>query len=263
MRYLRIFPYLALFLATLLVGYLGGLRVFDGSSLQTSLKGGKAGFISNVSIPALANEQRSILLITADQLDTTRPQLTGIWLVMFFPSDPRITLLPVYPAPSMNHTVLELARAFRLNHSEGNLVPVSSFFDLIRKQIPSWSGYILLDEAAIGEMTDLMASYGKAFSESKKKPNSQLGPGTHVGEDPYLILIKQASNYQDMCWGVAQMGSTNDLAELPDLFTLQYGHLITDLRLAQLLADIQNLAGEGKNIVCDFPTLSVQAHNVE
>ena len=263
MRYLRLFPYLALFLASLLIGYLGGLRVFDGSTLLASLKTGDEGLISNLSIPALANEQRSILLITADQLESHRPQLTGVWLVMYTPSEPSITLLPVYPAPSMNRTVKELAREFRLDKRDGNLVPVSGFFDLIRNQIPRWSGYILLDEAALGELTDLMTRFGNPSSKPGTNPASQLGSESQVGEDPFLILIKQASHYQDLCWGVAQVGPMNDLTELPDLFTLQNGHFSTDLIPAQLLAEIQNLAGEGKNIVCDFPTLSVQARNIE
>jgi len=263
MRYLRLFPYLALFLANLLVGYLGGLRVFDANPLQALQQTSEEGIISSMSLPTVVDEQRSILLITADQLEAPRPQLTGIWLVMYTPSEPRITLLPVYPAPSMNHTVKELARTFRLDDNEGNLVPVSSFFDLIRNQIPRWSGYILLDEAALGELTGLMVSYGNPSSKPVPNPSSKLGSESQEGEDPFLILIKQASRYQDLCWGVAQVGSMNDLTESHYLLALRNRHLSTDLNPVQFLAEFQNLAGEGKSIVCDFPTLSVQARNVE
>lgn len=263
MRYLRLLPYLALFLANLLVGYLGGLRVFDANPVQALRMIGEEGIFASRSIPSLVDEQRNILLITADHLEASRPQLTGIWLVMYTPTEPRITLLPVYPAPSMNHTVKELARAFRLDNNEGDFVPRSSFFDLIRKQIPRWSGYILLDEPALGELTGLLVSYGNPSSRQATNPSSQLGSESQEGDDPFLILIKQASRYQELCWGVAQVGSMDELTELPDLLTLRNNHLITDLIPTQLLAEFQNLAGEGKNIVCDFPTLSVQAQNVE
>jgi hypothetical protein len=263
MKYVRSLPYLAIFLANLLVGYLGGLRIFPAISRQTGSIAQSATVVSDTPIPSLANDQRSLLLITMDKLEESQPHLTGIWLVVYIPSDPRLTLLPVYPAPSIKDSGKELSDAFRLQNNAGFLSPDPLFLDLIRAQVPWWSGYILLDEAAIAEVIDFMTNFQQASPDTDPAHKSQVLSELSQWEDPYSALFGQASLYQEMCWGMAWMASGTDLAQIHDQFTLREGHFSTDLVPDQILAELQNLRGQGGNIVCEFPTLSVQARVVK
>jgi hypothetical protein len=263
MKYLRSIPYLTIFLTNLLIGYLGGLRVLPTNLRQAASNANSTAIITDTPIPSLANGQRSLLLLTVDQLETHQPQLTGIWLVLYVPSDPRLTLMPIYPAPDMNDSGKEFSDAFKLETKAGALSPDPVFLDLIKKQVPWWSGYILLDEAAIGEVINFMANFQQASKSLETNHFSQIVPELKRWEDPYSALFGQASLYQEMCWGMAWMESGVKLVKIQDRFHLMEGHFSTDLAPDQLLAELQNLRGQGGSIVCEFPTLSVQARIVK
>jgi hypothetical protein len=263
MKYLRCVPYLAIFLANLLIGYLGGLRVLPASQMEAVSMAISDSVIANAPIPSLANGQRSLLLITVDRLEAPQPHLTGIWLVLYIPSDPRLTFLPIYPTPPMKDGGKELTDAFRLNNNGSFTSPDALFLDLIRKHVPWWSGYILLDESAMVEVVDIMTKGEMASKNSDSNQYSQGMSELSIDRDPYSALFGQASLYQDICWGVAWMESGTELAELRNHFALEEGHFSTDLLPDQILADLQNLRGQGGSIVCEFPTLSVQARIVK
>ena len=263
MKYLRSSLYLAIFLTNLLIGYLGGLRVLPTSLEKVASIAKSEPVFADTPIPSLANGQRSLLLITVDQLEARQPQLTGIWLVLYVPSDPRLTLLPIYPALSMKDAGNELSDAFRLQNKAGHLSPDPQFLDLVRAHVPWWSGYILLDEAAIAEVIDFMVNFEKASKSPDPNHFSQVMSDLSIWEDPYAALFGQASLYQEMCWGLAWMESGTALAQIQDRFALKAGHFSTDLIPDQILAELQNLRGQAGSIVCEFPTLSVQARIVK
>jgi hypothetical protein len=263
MKYLRGFPYLAIFLTNLLIGYLGGLRVLPANP-EKALSSGKSDLIfADTPIPSLANGQRSLLLITVDQLESRQPQLTGVWLVLYVPSDPRLTLLPIYPTPSAKDAGNDLFDAFQLQNIAGQLSPDPLFLDLVRESVPWWSGYILLDEAAIAEVIDFMVNFEKASQSPNPNHFSQVVSDMRTWNDPYAALFGQASLYQEICWGMAWMESSTELAQIQDRFTLKEGHFSTDLIPGLVLAELQNLRGQAGSIVCEFPTLSVQARIIK
>lgn len=263
MKYLRSIPYLAIFLANLLIGYLGGLRVLPTNQREAASTAKSTSIITDTPIPSLANGQRSLLLITVDQLEKQQPQLTGIWLVLYVQSDPRLTLMPIYPAPDMKDSGKELSDAFHLQNNAGSIGPDPIFLDLIKKQVPWWSGYILLDDAAIVEVIDFMANFQQASKSLEPTHFSKIVSELSMWEDPYAALFGQASLYQEMCWGMAWLESGTQLAKIQDRFALKEGHFSTDLVADQILAELQNLRGQGGSIVCEFPTLSVQARIVK
>jgi hypothetical protein len=263
MKYLRSFLYLAIFLTNLLVGYLGGLRVFPANPKEAVSLAHSESIVADTPIPSLANGQRSLLLITADQLEAREPRLIGVWLVVYVPSDPRLTLLPIFPAPSMKDAGKELSDAFRLQNNAGHMSPDPQFLEIVRELIPWWSGYILLDEPAIAEMIDYMVYFEKASQSPNPNHFSQILSELSMWQDPYSSLFGQASLYQEMCWGIAWMEAGTTLAQLQDRFAFKQGHFSTDLTADHILAEIQNLRGQAGSIVCEFPTLSVQARIVK
>jgi hypothetical protein len=263
MKYLRGFLYLAIFLTNLLVGYLGGLRVIPANPKEAASLAHSESVIADTPIPSLANGQRSLLLITADQLEAREPRLTGIWLVLYVPSDPQLTLLPIFPAPSTKDAGKELSDAFRLQNNAGMISPDPQFLELVRQQIPWWSGYILLDEPAIAEMIDFMVYFEKASQSPDPSHSNQILSELSLWEDPYSALFGQASLYQEMCWGIAWMEAGTTLVQLQDRFAFKQGRFSTDLTPDHLLAELQNLRGQAGSIVCEFPTLSVQARIIK
>lgn len=268
MKKLRSLPYLVIFLVNLLVGYLGGSKVLpDRTGLAYPVIEQTAGLAN--SIPALANGQRSILLITVDRLEAQHPRLTGVWAVLYVPDNPRLTLLPIFPALNRSELGDELAKSFRIQQEAGARRLDPAFIRIIQEQIPWWSGYILLDKAALAEVVDYLvyspaprpdSSPFNQSSDPAKGYGSQAVAGLRdAGEDPYSALFSQASLYQELCWGLAWR-EANQTREPAGLINK---HFSTDLNPEEILTEIQELRGLGGSLVCEFPTLSVQARIVK
>jgi hypothetical protein len=267
MKKLGNYPYLAIFLANLLVGYLGGSRVFlekpgDTAPLleQTTAPG--------QSIPALANGQRSLLLISVDRLDERKPRLTGVWVVLYVPSDARLTLLPIFPALSAKGTTDELARTFSI-YKEADAPRLNpAFVESVKQHIPWWSGFILMDEIALAEIIDVWVgpagiSARSTASSGKQYASQLISDLPRVWDDPYSALFGQASLYQEICWGVAWAENGFHASQLQERIHLFEKHLSTDLDPLLVLSELQNLRGQGGSLICEFPTLSVQARIVK
>jgi hypothetical protein len=272
MKKLRSLPYLVIFLLNLLIGFLGGSQVLPertGKAYPIFVQ--TAGMDS--PIPALANGQRSILLITVDKLEARKPRLTGVWAILYVPTNPRVTLLPIYPALNQKETGEELANSFRIQQSAGSPSLDPAFISLIQEQIPWWSGYILVDQTALAEVVDLWVyppglgrniSPSNAGSRSADHSGSQLVSDIpKVWEDPYSALFSQASLYQELCWGVAWAGAGLDASQTQEALAGIRKHFSTDLDPEIFVKEIQNLREQGGSLVCEFPTLSVQARIVK
>jgi hypothetical protein len=263
MKYLRFLPYLAIFLANLLIGYHGGLRILSASSGEAAFITNSDHVIENTPIPSLPNGQRSLLLITADQFVAQQSHLSGVWLLIYVPSDPRLTFLPIFPSPSVKDAGKELSDSFHLDHIAGHFVPNPIFLERIREHVPWWSGYIMMDNSAVAEVINLMVDYDSTSQSTDSDHFSQVVTESITWEDPYSALFGQASLYQEMCWGVAWMKANPELPQIQDRFVLKEGHFSTDLNPEQILAELQDLRGQGGSIVCEFPTLTVQARIVK
>jgi hypothetical protein len=267
MKKLGSLPYLAIFLANLLVGYLGGSRVLPEKPGDTALPLEQT-TAPGQSIPALANGQRSLLLISVDKLDERKPRLTSVWVVLYVPSDARLTLLPIFPALSAKDTLDELTRNFSI-HKEADSPRLNpAFEESVRQHIPWWSGFILMDEIALAEIIDIWVgstgvSAGSNPSSGKQFGSQLISELPRAWDDPYSALYSQASLYQEICWGVAWAENGFHASQLQERITLFEKHLSTDLDPLLILSELQNLRGQGGSLMCEFPTLSVQARIVK
>jgi hypothetical protein len=272
MKMLRSLPYLVIFLVNLLVGFLGGSQILPERAGKTYPIIEKADILED-SIPTLANGQRSILLVTVDRFDTRNPRLTGVWAVLYVPTNPRLTLLPIFPALNGGIAGDELAKTFRIRQESGTPKLDQAFTSLIEQQIPWWSGYILLDQTALAEVVNLWVYSPGAIKDSsavKRSNGSTKEYGKQVisnlpdvWEDPYSALFSQASLFQELCWGMAWAETGIEASQYREHIKLIKDHFSTDLDPQVVLTEIQNLRGLGGSLVCEFPTLSVQARIIK
>lgn len=270
MKKLRILPYLIIFSLNLLVGFLGGSKVLPEKAGKAYPVIEQTAAMSD-SIPAMANGQRSILLVTVDKLDALHPRLTGVWAVLYVPANPRLTLLPIFPAFSAGSGE-QLVNSFGIQQEAGSRKLDPAFLSLVEEQIPWWSGYILLDQAALAEVVDLWV-----YSPANPSDSSPLGSSAplekygsrvvsglpNAQDDPYSALFSQASLYQELCWGLAWSETGSEGSQARERITRIKNHFSTDLDLETILTEIQDLRGLGGSLVCEFPTLSVQARIVQ
>jgi hypothetical protein len=271
MKKLRGIPYLAIFLLNLLVGFLGGSKVLPERTGLAYPIIEKTGAMDN-SIPALANEQRSILLVTVDDLDASKPRLTGVWAVLYVPTNPRLTLLPIYPTLNRGSED-KLANSFRLYKEAGTSRLDPAFVSLLEEHIPWWSGYILLDHTALTEVVNYWAYspgliresslFGSSSNVAKHYGSQVISDLPSVWEDPYSSLFSQASLYQELCWGATWTDTGFEAGQTLEHMAQIKNHYSTDLDPETILAEMQSLRGLGGSLVCEFPTISVQARIVK
>jgi hypothetical protein len=272
MKKLRSLPYLVIFLVNLLVGFLGGSKVFPERAGNIYPMVELAVQMDN-PIPAMANGQRSILLITVDKLDARKPRLTGVWALLYVPTNPRLTLIPVFPTLNNRDTKGELAKSFKIQQEASSRKLDPTFIRLIQEQIPWWSGHIILDQRALAEVVDLwvyssgMISNNSPSNDDKRSAKNNriqiISDLSDAWDDPYSALFSQASLYQELCWGMAWSEIDFKTSQTQELVIAIRKHFSSDLDPELILTEILNLRDLGGNFICEFPTLSVQARVIK
>jgi len=223
MNRLRFLPLFFFFISLIPGLYLG--------SLLTPLRESAASSAIPHPMIVLANEQRNILIISVDRLQSARYQLRGIWEAIYAPNYPSITWVPIYPAvlgsdPSKNE---ELLRTFRLT-PELHLDP--SFVRYLHQRNFQWSGYLILDEVAIFEIL-------QAFN---------------INSVVDLSPTNQIKSIQSFCNSVTRLDKQPSLL---DLYNRLSGHMVTDIRADEAFAEWQILLNHGGERFCEFPTLTL------
>jgi hypothetical protein len=165
MKTIRILPAL-LFLSNLFLGTLMGLWLRPFPPPQ-----------SGQPLVTLANQQRTILLILVDQMDS-QAALVGLWTLIYAPTMRTPTWIPLYPAITSAGAASadELAAHFQLS---ADLQPSASFLQRLSQTNLAWSGYVVLDGEALAEaMQFFKAPYRPAewptmaFAPTQGHPNA-------------------------------------------------------------------------------------------
>ncbi len=207
-------------------------------------------------VDALPTGQRSILVVSADDLTAPKPQLLSIWLVLFLPPEPHLTLMPIYPSASSQETsqASSLASLFRLDPQSGRLD--ADFLQALRARNFWWSGYVLLDQVA---QTHLLSSLSEGSAQSGDSASTSLtASSAQPAANPHLALLEQATWYQEMCWRASRTDVVAGLLH-DETFTLKIAdHIRSDFRKEQALTELKGLQIPSGGLFCEFPTLSVQ-----
>lgn len=263
-----LFLFLVIFSTCMVIGFLGGTAA--GEALQSrdpgqepaepspvlSLPESEAGTIertgqTDAAAPAKATPrtgQRTVLLVGVDDLNAEQPRLESLWLMLYIPSSPGMTLAPLYPAatdsqPQANE---DLRAAFALTPERA---PAPSFTDAIQRYELSWNHYLVLDQAGLAGLVDFFG--GVELGSSRLDGAAMLRYlADHEGEVSTAIE-SQAALMKALCARGNQAGEQIDIQQI---FTRLDGHLSTSMTAAGLLDDWRTLGSAGSRL-CKFPTL--------
>ena len=275
------FPYMLVFLTSLIIGFLGGNFLLQSGkaadttpvisdrpvvelakSLEVATE--TIELIKPVSTPSatqqvgpdasksISNGQRSILMVAVDNLRSEHPRLEGIWLLVYRPTSPGPYLMPLYPASLAGASPDRFLENNYSLTSEGAFAqPFTAF--LHGREI-WWTNYMVIDETGISSVVDLLG--GIPEEGGSKTGHQVISEFTRPWDNPGQALQNQTSVLKDLC-EVAQADTGMSLAE--GLHKL-VGHIRTDMGVNQLSADLQSLR-DSDGLTCKFPTQN-QAQNV-
>ena len=188
-------------------------------------------------------QQRTLLVIFADNIQSASPRLAGLWTVFYRPDVPRIEILPLYPVDASD----DLANQFSLTSDHQ---PSPDFLKAIQNYHFRWDGYVLADPAAVAALVDEFKGIsikgktlnGKAAAKTLKMPwdarEEALSSEKTFGEALCKLMAKQSTD-----------ANLKNLADgLPDK------HVQIEFDLDQLSQDWIKLAGGQNHVECEFPT---------
>ncbi len=238
-----VFP--LLFLSSLLTGYLGSSQVLLSGEHAVAVKD-QGGSGPVIAVPTLPNGQRNILVITVDQMEESLPILEGIWIIGYLPQNSHLAVLPVYPShPESAAMDKEVVDTFRMVIDHGQTAPHESFLNNLRNRNLWWSGYMVLDKVAWGQIVK------EAKPGIDQEDQALLSRLTPTQDDPAASFYGQAALFQEMCWSISRQD-----ADLPfeSLLPLIPQHASSNLSFERLMDDLRILRRSSGNLVCDFPT---------
>jgi hypothetical protein len=195
-----------------------------------------------------SSQQRTIVLIVADDLMAPKPQLFATWIVLYRPDAPRITFLPLYPPNTVTLTSNppDLASNFTLDADKS---PGQAFAESLQKFNFAWNGYILTDEIGITQTVDWLQ--GIAINGTRASGTAALSTLTNPWDDPLGALETQQALITNICTKVSALKPEANWLELAGLMMPQ--HLHTNLSLESALIDWKTLATAGEPITCEAP----------
>jgi hypothetical protein len=190
-------------------------------------------------------DQRSLLVIGVDQLNSSNPQLRGVWYVAYFPNKAEINLVPLYPAIYEPYRAdnNDVAAAFQLNRS-GDLSPkflaaLDTIYDLTLG-VP-----VLFDDFALISLIELLG--GVEINGRVIKDKSVVTDIPTALDNVDDALTGQATLLNALCHRAAHQ---KRLWQPSDLRAIIPNHLRTNFDIDQALADWASLNAIGPEIKC-------------
>ena len=192
------------------------------------------------------NGQRNILFIGVDDLSKERPELVGIWLLMYFPGNSNLTFAPVNPKIwSQSQTSTPQTSEFTSVIKNGSID--KKLLNQLHQEEIWWHGYVLLDSTAVKEAVHFSNQVNdlEAFSTFNSVNDPFLsGEPKLTGIDYQTDLLKyfcQQTNYFTIDTDISKI-----LALIPV-------HIRTNLNLISIIQDWKSLITQENDLVCEFP----------
>lgn len=202
------------------------------------------------------SKQRSILIITVDDLSGNGARLDTIWLILYMPNLPIITLIPVYPTINPSGDSIEvdldydLKTQFKLE-PRGIIDPI--FLAYLRENGISWSKYIILDRATIHQI-DQFATNLKIDSPTGSIhvdlnsiiPDKELTPTERI--------LSQANIAQNICLHYTELMLTPET--VLRYFPRMVHRIETDFNTQEAAYEIWTIKEAMAGFKCGFPSFS-------
>jgi hypothetical protein len=232
-----IFSILA-FIACLLIGIQAG-----SSSLHP-----QASSATDTPNPWLSpSEQRTILVIVADDLSQPNPALESVWLALYRPDLPKLTFLPLFPESPAGDTPSspDLAGAFSLEKKQ----PSASFMKKLAAYQVHWNGYLLTDEFTVAQSIDWMQ--GIELSGSQISGQTAMDTLVSPALDRTAALTSQKTLVGALCKRISHLPLEANWVGLANTFS--GSHLQTNLQVETLVADWKAMMTAPNSYICDIP----------
>ena len=238
--------------------------VFFGLFMFLGVETGESMFASDESSPQTIVSERKevesqaqtdeeepfILLIQVDDLTRLEPQLQGVWLMSSGEGLDHLLFFPLLPSQAEDGAERDrsLQSSFRLVDANQ---PDPRFFEQLSARNLAWSGYLLVDKAALH---GLWGALGEVQTRADSDATDELISGWDGSLDRRdQIRREQAQFISAVCHGVSRLDPGQSLLGLFDDLS---GHLylegLASLRLNQIWQPII----QGGHGGCQFPTLS-------
>lgn len=186
----------------------------------------------------------NLLVIGVNDILKKEDLLEAVWLVVFHRDDPKVDIIPIFPSITEGGLMrdYDLMRRFFID-DEG--MPNDEFLDTLHDRDILWHNYLLFDEKALNEITDL-------FELPKARDEGYL----HNWEnDPKESFNGQLALFDKLCKTFPYHSKIDDISS----FIMTWSpHLSTDVPVHQIINDWRLLNAYGESLRCEFPTLSTQ-----
>lgn len=214
----------------------------------------------------LQNGQRNILMVLVDNLSSPQPQLKSLWLILYMPQSPIVTLMPVFPS-AMNvesDSNEELYQNFSITPAHSGLVLEQAFLDILAEKELTWSGYVILDEIGINNLTTSLVDPNNLFNLTNRS-KSFLSLNTKITPDLFnsvadiqFILKEQGSFYNEVCWEAVRSQNPSESGIPPAVQNLIPNHLVLSFDEAVFSAEFDLLRQYGSSLLCEIPFFKMQ-----
>lgn len=217
------------------------------------------GFLNQLSNPSsakarantneLPNHQQNILLVEVNKIETEKPQLESVWLILYIKNVPQITWMPLYLVSSSkgaDSSVSNLVsgKKFKL---EKNKTLAPEFESALRKNDVWWNGYIVTDKQGINKLVQLFESAPKSAANDSNYSDENL----FAASLPASPAKEKVTQIQSIC----RLASSLENPLVMKTWIDDEVNLASDLPRDELLARWIALVGNQASLSCEFPSL--------
>ena len=193
-------------------------------------------------------QQHTIVLVQADDLTLTNPRLIGIWLVLYYPDYPKLTLLLLYPPMGGSNVLKERSLFQKFSVSPDGKLGTDFQSDLDRFGFKS-NGYLLIDNYGVAQWIDWLGGIKYNDQGGNQNGVTVLNKLPPSGQDDKItgVWLKQVSN--GVCDKIGQIPVDANWTTLLNIISPDHFH--TDLSLELMLGDWKQIKSQGNSITCE------------
>jgi hypothetical protein len=192
--------------------------------------------------------------------------LESVWLVLLIPTEPHLTLIPIYPyypggAGSQSNDLKETFGLNKTGECQHACRSISvKFLQEMRQQDIWWSDYLVFDRRSWQTAMDFISL--ESASGNTALPDLQPGSAVDLevyfeklsmlDENPREAVLAQADLYRELCWEASRFDFLTGSAVLLDQLS---DGLISSSKPQETVSSLKAIAWS-KGLSCEFPTLS-------
>lgn len=195
------------------------------------------------------SQQRTIVLIVTDDVQSPTPHLFGVWLALYRLDVPQVVMVPLYPNSSADPSVAQqdLVDSFALSSDH---TPSLGFFSALREFHFEWNGYILSDLTGLARLVDWVG--GVHFNGQDANGSMVLSELVSPWDDLTAAFTSQENIFKNLCDRSVDLPVDTDWMKLTK--DLSPRHLQSNLDLQLVVADWKSLISQQEPVTCQFPS---------